>query len=126
MGEQFTVVLRTSSQHALRGMPLLLGFDPKVLQVAGVQEGDFFRQDKGQTSFNQRLDAAQGKIFAATVRQSQGGKDAGVNGMGTLVAVTFKALRAGDSRVQLLSASPEPAPASLAPLPVEHVLRIVQ
>ncbi|WP_426166002.1 secretin N-terminal domain-containing protein [Pseudoduganella sp. R-34] len=126
VGEQFTVVLRTSSQHALRGMPLLLGFDPKVLQVAGVQEGDFFRQDKGQTSFNQRLDAAQGKIFAATVRQSQGGKDAGVNGMGTLVAVTFKALRAGDSRVQLLSASPEPAPASLAPLPVEHVLRIVQ
>jgi general secretion pathway protein D len=125
-GEQFTVVLRTTSQHALRGMPLLLGFDPKVLQVAGVQEGDFFRQDKGQTNFNQRLDAAQGKIFAATVRQSQGGKDAGVNGMGTLVAVTFKALRAGDTRVQLLSASPEPAPASLAPLPVEHVLRIVQ
>ncbi|WP_082565501.1 secretin N-terminal domain-containing protein [Duganella sp. Root1480D1] len=125
VGEQFTVVLRTTSQHALRGMPLLLGFDPKVLQVAGVQEGDFFRQDKGQTSFNQRLDAAQGKIFAATVRQSQGGKDAGVNGMGTLVAVTFKALRAGDTRVQLLSASPEPAPASLAPLPVEHVLHVV-
>ncbi len=50
VGEQFTAVLKISSQSALRGLPLLLGFDPQLLQVASVQEGDFFKQAAGKPS----------------------------------------------------------------------------
>jgi general secretion pathway protein D len=126
-GEQFTAVLRVKSQAALRGLPLLIGFDPQALQVAGVQEGDFFKQVGGAVQFSHRIDPAQGKIFVAAVRQNVSGNDAGVNGDGAVVMVGFKALKAtsgAGARVQLLSASPEPAPGLPVAVPVEQWVRV--
>lgn len=125
VGEQFSAVMRVSSQSALRGLPLLLGFDPQLLQVVAVQEGDFFKQGGAAISFNQRVDPAQGKVFVATVRQSTAGNDAGVNGTGRLVTVSFKAIKPGAAKLQLLSASPEPAPAVALPLPIEQIIKLV-
>lgn len=126
VGEQFSAVLRVSSQQALRGMPVLVGFDPQVLQAISVQEGDFFKQGNGQTSFSQRIDPVEGKVFVALVRQSSSGNDAGINGAGGLVSVIFKALSTTPAaKVQLLSATPEPAPTVLVTMPVEHIVRVV-
>lgn len=126
VGEQFTASLRVNSQAALRGLPLLLGFDPQALQVVSVQEGDFFKQNGGQTTFNQRIDPAQGKVFVAAVRQGIAGNDAGTNGNGVVVNVVFKAIKASAPvKIQLLSVSPEPALASPLPMPVEQAIRIV-
>jgi general secretion pathway protein D len=129
-GEQFTVQLRASSQGALRGLPLLIGFDPRLLQVVNVQEGGFFKQNGGTTQFSQRVDQAQGKVFVAAVRQNATGQDAGVNGMGAVVAVTFKALKpsgsqGGTAKILVLSASPEPPPSAPLSLPVEQLVRVV-
>lgn len=121
-GEQFSAVLRLNSQAPLRGLPLLAGFDPQLLQVVNVSEGDFFKQGGGSVNFSQRVDPAQGKVFAAAVRQ---GGDAGVNGSGGVITVTFKALKPGAAKVQLLSATPEPPPAAALPLPVEQVVKVV-
>lgn len=126
VGEQFSAVLNVNSQQALRGMPVLLGFDPQVVQVVSVQEGDFFKQGKAQTTFSQRVDPLQGKAFVALVRQGVNGNDTGINGAGSVVSVTLKALKASSSaKLQLLSATPEPAPALPVALPVEHTVRIV-
>jgi len=126
VGEQFSAVLRLNSQQALRGMPVLLGFDPQVLQVVSVQEGDFFKQGKGSTSFSQRVDAAAGRVLATSVRQNGNGLDQGVNGSAGLVTVTFKAIKAAPaSKVQLLSATPEPNLAVPVPLPVEYAVRVM-
>jgi general secretion pathway protein D len=127
VGEQFSAVLRVNSQQALRGMPLMLGFDPQVFQVVGVQEGDFFKQGHAPTSFSQRIDPAQGKVFVALVRQgANGAPDAGINGSGALVSVNLKAIKpAAAARVQVLSASPEPMPGAALALPVEHSVRVV-
>lgn len=129
-GEQFSAVLRVNSQRALRGMPLLIGFDPQQLQVVSVQEGDFFRQGGGTTNFSHRIDPAQGKVFVAAVRQNASGNDAGVNGVGGLVTVSFKALKpssaaSATAKLQLISASPEPAPATPVAVPVEQLVRVV-
>lgn len=126
VGEQFSAVLNVNSQQALRGMPVLLSFDPQIVQVVSVQEGDFFKQGKAQTTFSQRVDPLLGKAFVALVRQNVSGSDTGTNGAGSLVSVTFKALKASSSaKLQLLSATPEPAPSSPVALPVEHLVRIV-
>src|SRR5882724_662118 len=133
VGEQFSAVLRVNSQGALRGLPILIGFDPQLLQVVSVQEGDFFKQSDGATNFSHRIDPAQGKVFVATVRQNAAGNDAGINGTGGLVTVTFKALKpsgtsaatTGATRIQLLSATPEPTPTLPIAVPIEQLIQIV-
>ncbi len=125
-GEQFTAVLRASSQSALKGLPLMLGFDPKLLEVVAVQEGDFFKQGGASTNFSHRVDPKEGKVFAAAVRQAAGSGDGGVNGKGSVVMVTFKARKPATTRLQLLSATPEPALSQPLAMPVEQALRIVQ
>ncbi|MCM2250778.1 MAG: cohesin domain-containing protein [Ramlibacter sp.] len=126
VGEQFSAVLRVNSQASLRGLPLLVGFDPQLFQVVSVIEGDYFRQAGGRSSFSQRVDPAQGKIFVAAVRQAFSGTDSGINGTGSVVTVTLKAIRpAAQARIQLLSATPEPPLASTVPVPMDHVIRVV-
>ncbi|WP_265284504.1 cohesin domain-containing protein [Verminephrobacter aporrectodeae] len=125
VGEQFSAVLRVNSQQALRGMPLLVAFDPQALQVASVQEGDFFMQGNAQTSFSQRVDPAQGKVFVALVRQNTAGDQAGINGSGALITLNLKAVKPGNVKLQLLSATPEPAGAAPLRMPLEHALRVL-
>jgi len=128
-GEQFSAVLRVSSQGPLRGLPLLIGYDPQLLQVVSVQEGDFLKQNAGATNFSQRVDPAQGKLFVAAVRQNASGSDAGVNGVGGVVTVTFKALKpsaaSASAKLSLLSVSPEPQQAAPLALPLDQIVRIV-
>jgi general secretion pathway protein D len=124
-GEQFSVVLRVSSQSPLRGLPLLAAFDPQALQLVTALEGDFFRQGGGTASFSHRVDPAQGKLFVAALRQAGAGNAAGVNGSGSVVTAVFKALKAGPARLQLLSATPEPPPGSPLPLPLEYLVKVL-
>lgn len=129
-GEQFSAVLHVGSQEALQGLPLLINYDNQLLQVVSVQEGDFFKQNGGTTQFSQRVDHAQGKVFVAAVRHNPTGHEAGTNGMGGVVIVTFKALKpatsqAGGARIALVSASPEPPPGVALTLPVEKIIRIL-
>jgi general secretion pathway protein D len=119
-GEQFSAALLVNSQLPVDGLPLLVGFDPQVLQAVGVQEGSFFRQGNGRTSFTQRIDSAQGRVFVAIVRL-----DSGVNGRQDAATIAFKALKStAATRIQLLSAFPEPAPAVPVALPVEHLIEV--
>lgn len=125
-GEQFSAVVQVASQAALRGMPVLLGFDAQVLQVVGVQEGNYFTQSNGLTTFSHRIDPALGKVYVALVRQGAGGADsAGINGSGSLLTVNFKSLKPGLAKIQVLSANAEPAPASPIATPVETSVRVV-
>jgi general secretion pathway protein D len=127
VGEQFSAVLTINSPVAIRNLPVLIGFEPQVMQLVNVQEGDFFKQNNGETRFTQRSDA-QGKVFASVVRQSDSAIDSGTNGIGKVLTVTFKALKAtteSGTKLQLLSASPEPALPNPVKLPVEKFLQIV-
>ncbi|UXY15215.1 cohesin domain-containing protein [Chitiniphilus purpureus] len=120
VGEQFSISLQVSSNGPLQGVPLLIGYDPATVQLVSVQEGDFLKQQGGETVFNQRSDPAQGKVFVSNVRRNA----AGINGNGALASFTFKALKAGEARINLVSVSPEPAPAQPLPLPLTHTLKV--
>jgi len=108
-GEQFSAALRLTSQPAFSGLPLLIGYDPQSIQLVEMVEGDFMKQGGGQTNFSTRTDPVSGKAFVAIVRQ--GGT---VNGTGSVVMATFKAVKTGTTRLQLLSATPDPMPAGAA------------
>jgi general secretion pathway protein D len=124
-GEQFSAVIKLSSDSPLRGMPLLVAYDPQALQVVNVQEGQFFKQAGGQSTFNHRIDAAQGKVFIAAVSQPSGGVDVGMNGSSNLAMLTFKAIKPGAAtKLQILSATPDPATSNPIVMPIEQKIQI--
>jgi general secretion pathway protein D len=113
VGEQFTAVLNISALRPLEQLPLLVGFDPKVLQVVSVEEGSFMAQGGGSSSLTKQVNLSDGKVTATVIRQGSA-----VTGQGTLLQVTFKALVPADgAAIRLLSATPGPestGPARLA------------
>ena len=111
VGDHFSAVLRLQSETPVLAIPLLIGFDPEAVQVVNVAEGDYLKQQGGQTRFSSRVDSQSGKVTVSTVRQG-----AGFAGGGSVATVTFKAIRGGgEAHVQLLSATPEPAGEGAAP-----------
>lgn len=121
VGDQFSAVLRLQSQHGLSGLPLLIAFDPTAVQVVSIMEGDFLKQAGGQSTFSSRVDPQTGQIFVGAVRQN-----GAINGTGTVLTVNFRAASASpNTKVQLLSANPEPQPpGGPVPLPVVHAFSI--
>ena len=120
-GDQFSLALRVQAQQAVMSLPLLVGFDPTLMQVVSVAEGDFLRQGGAQTNFTSRIDPQTGQIFIGAMRQ--GG---GTDGAGTLMNLTFKALKATpQASIQILTATPDPQPqGGPIALPVGHALAI--
>lgn len=125
-GERFSVVLRLDSQAALHGLPLLIGYDPKAMQLGSVEEGEFFKQGNARTTFNYRVDAAQGKAFATIVRPNPSGADAGVNGIGGVVTFNFVAAEpTGTAKIELLSANPDAVDEGGLSLPPAHAVKVL-
>jgi general secretion pathway protein D len=103
-GEQFSAVLNISALKAIEQIPVLIGFDPKTLQVVGIEEGMFMSQGGGQSTLTQQVNLSDGKIIATATRQGTA-----VSGQGTLLQINFKALAATDrTDLRVLSATPAP------------------
>ncbi|MCE3003773.1 MAG: hypothetical protein LW860_13900 [Xanthomonadaceae bacterium] len=123
VGDSFVVQLSIQSEAALTSVPLTLAFDPAVLQVSAVTEGNYLRRNGAQTSFTSRVDPS-GQILITASRAS-----GGATGSAGLVAVSFSArASAAETRVQVQAISPvgldgrsistaPPAPFSLRILP---------
>ena len=99
VGDNFTVNLNVENVTDLGGWQADLTFDPKVLTARSVTEGDFLKQGDDETFFQKGAIKNQiGKITgikAARLTQTP------VRGQGTLLSVTFKALRNGESKLTL-------------------------
>lgn len=103
VGEQFQVSLLLKSREALRSLPTQIGFDPKILQVVEVVEGDYFKKGGAKTLSNSNIDQSGGRIFAGVARSDA----EGATGEASLLTVTFKALAAApQSALKLISATP--------------------
>jgi hypothetical protein len=70
-------------------LPLAIGFDPRVLQVADISEGGFLRQGGAQTSFTYRVDPG-GQVLMTATRSGHGGATAA----DVVATLNFRAHRA--------------------------------
>lgn len=103
VGEQFAVNIDAQTAGKVTGLPFQIGFDPNVLEVVEVTEGDFLKQNNGKTVFTPNIDQAGGQV---SVNITQSGAD-GASGKGSIAAVTFKVLAAKPlTQLTLISASP--------------------
>nr|WP_199038769.1 cohesin domain-containing protein [Dyella sp. ASV24] len=112
VGEQFTAVLNVSAVKPIEQLPLMIGFDPQVMQVVSIEEGPFMAQGGGRSSLTKEVNLSNGKITATATRQGTA-----VSGQGNLLQITFKALSASDkAEIRMLSATPAPEQAGQARL----------
>ncbi len=102
-GESFQLTLNLKANGGLRGLPFQVAYDPAILKVVEIAEGDFFKQDNAQTSFASNVDATGGKAFVGVTRSGAGG----AAGERTLSTITFLALAdSAKTEVKLLAATP--------------------
>ena len=99
LGDTFTVQVGIENVVDLAGWQFDIAFDPVVLEVLEVKEGDFLKQE-GVTTFFQKgvINNRSGRItgFSST-RLSEGG----VSGMGDMLSVSFKAKAEGKTQLTL-------------------------
>ena len=90
-GSEFEVALKITSDKPVRGSPLQLSYDAKLLEPVSVRAGDFFVDG----SFTYRVNP--GSIFVGAFGKGEVPADA------EFLVVTFKPIRAGAAELKLSS-----------------------
>ena len=123
LGDTFTVQLGIENVVDLAGWQFDIAFDPAVLEVLEVKEGDFLKRE-GATTFFQKgvINNRSGRITGfSSARLSEGG----VSGMGDMLSVSFKAKAEGKTQLTLRNfqlADITGTPISAGPHDVEIVI----
>lgn len=105
-GSEFEVALKITSDQPVRGSPLQLSYDAKVLEPVSVRAGEFYAEG----SFTYRVNP--GSIFVGAFGKGEVPADA------EFVVVTFKPIRAGATAVSLSSLQLQGARGALAHEPL--------
>ena len=98
-GERITIALRISDVHDLFSIPLLLQYNPAVIQIEDVRDGGFLSGGAQEIAIVERVDPENGRAIISASRQPN---SSGVNGNGTLLGVLIRAVAPGTSPIQIL------------------------
>jgi general secretion pathway protein D len=99
VGERTTLGLAISNVNDLYSIPLLIHFDPSVVQVEDVRDGGFLSGGKQEIAIVQRIDQQKGEVIVSATRQPN---TPGVNGSGTLLGLVVRAVAPGKTALQVL------------------------
>jgi general secretion pathway protein D len=98
VGSTFQVAVMLSNAKDLYSVPLQMHFDPAVLSLVNVDDGNLLSRDLQAVAMTHR-DDGNGNV---TISASRPPNVKGVDGQGTLCTLTFKALKVGDSPLSLV------------------------
>jgi len=98
---EVTVGVRIDSVNQLSAANLVLEYDPAVLTVKKMSEGDFLKADGTTTRFSSS-NSTPGKIDLQLERT---GDTRGMNGSGMLFTITFGGVGAGAGKINILNAA---------------------
>jgi general secretion pathway protein D len=97
-GGTFTMNIVLNGAQNAYSVPLQLSYDPKVLQVVNVSNGNFLSQDGQAVAIVHREDDSTGTLQVTATRPPGAN---GVSGQGTVVTLTFMAKGSGQSMVTI-------------------------
>ncbi|MGA7852352.1 MAG: cohesin domain-containing protein [Candidatus Acidiferrales bacterium] len=106
-GDSTTVGLAISGVHDIFSLPLLVKYDPAVMQIDDVRDGGFLSGGTEAVAIVQRIDAQKGEVMISCTRRhagngAAGGVVAGVNGSGTMLGLVVRAVAPGESKIQIV------------------------
>jgi general secretion pathway protein D len=97
-GSTFTVNVMLNGVQNAHSVPLQLSYDPKMLQVVNVSNGNFLSQDGQAVALVHREDDTSGTVQITATRPPGA---VGVSGKGSIVTITFMAKSAGQSMLTI-------------------------
>lgn len=98
-GARVNLALNVSNVKDLYSIPLLIHYDPSVIQVEDVTNGGFLSGGTQEVAVVQRIDAQHGDVIVSATRQPN---TPGVNGSGTLLGLVVRGVSPGTSPIQIL------------------------
>jgi general secretion pathway protein D len=110
-GNPFTVKINLAAE-GLQNALMDMSFDPAILKVVNVTEGDLLKKPDGKTQFMQQVQDKAGHINLSVIRQGN------VQGEGMLASVTFQPLpdAVGTTQVRVGAANFSDAAGRMLPL----------
>jgi len=99
VGDTTTLGLAVSNVNDLYSIPLLVHYNPAVIQVEEVRNGGFLSGGTQEIAIVQRIDAQRGEIVVSATRQPN---TPGINGTGTLLGFVIHAAAPGNASLQIL------------------------
>ncbi len=112
-GARVTLSLNVANVNDLYSIPLLIHYDPAVIQVEDVNNGGFLSGGTQEVAIVQRVDAQHGDVIVSATRQPN---TPGVNGSGTLVNLVVRAVAPGTSPIQILQVNARNSHQQMIPL----------
>ena len=101
-GSSFDVALNVLPDQAITSIPFTIAYDPKLIEVTAVNEGDFMRQGGSASTFTFKVDPITGRVFGTATR----GSGDGASQTGTLLTLSVRALTSNaNATVQLVAVS---------------------
>jgi len=97
-GSEFTLTAQVANIEKLYSAPLFVNYDPALLELVTVTEGDFLSQFGQTTVFSFSPNAETGQVV---IGYKQGVGGSGASGGGALFNLKFRSKAAGESRVEL-------------------------
>lgn len=103
VGKEFQITVEAQTTQALGTLSFTLDYDPSLLTIVKVSEGDLLKQNIKKTIFTNKIDQAGGHIF---VQASRVGRE-GATGKGSIATFTFSP-RAAKPQTPLSVTDPTP------------------
>lgn len=98
-GDSATVGLKVANINDLFSIPLLIHYNPAVIQISEVRNGGFLSGGNQDIAVVQHIDPQRGEAVISATRQPN---TPGVSGTGTLLGLVVKAVGPGTSTIQIL------------------------
>lgn len=119
-GDTFAATLRIDTPTPLRGAPLRLKVAPQGVEVVAVEEGGFFRQGGGATSFTHAANPTNGELNVGILRNEL----STAVGQGELLTLRLRAAAPGTAEVSLVGLEPISLKDAAPRLKLPQVLRV--
>jgi general secretion pathway protein D len=101
-GDTTTLGLAISNVNDLFSIPLMIHYDPAVIQVEEVRNGGFLSGGTQEIAVVQRIDQQKGEVVVSATRQPN---TPGVSGTGTVLGLVIRAVGPGVANLQILQAN---------------------
>lgn len=120
-GDTMTIGLAVDNAHDLYSIPIMLQYNPAVIQIEDIRNGGFLSGGTQEIAIVQQENAQQGQAVVSATRRPN---TPGISGTGTLLGVVIKAIAPGTSQIQILQVNARDS--QQKPIPVSAGTATVQ